>query len=174
MAEFDPPRFDRLGLPGALVLLKDRMKQHHLSVSLQLESESVIAPHYQVVLLYKCIRELLMNVVKHSGVKTAAITMKMPTPHMLEIHIKDEGVGFRLAEDHSEMPGHHFGLRSVRERIQELGGQLHIESDIGKGCSVTITLPLRQTQETRVAQTIRKDRVESQEHDSDQQTLPLP
>lgn len=174
MAEFDPPHFDRLGLSGALVWLKDRMLQHQLSVSLQLENESVVVPHYQVVLLYKSIRELLMNVVKHAGVKTAIITMKTHANQRLEITVKDEGVGFRMHAEHSPQAGHHFGLPSVRERIRDLGGEFHIETDVGKGCMVRLILPLRQTEAVRAAQTSGRDRVvETHEHDPDQQTLPL-
>lgn len=175
MAEFDPPQFDQLGLPGALVWLKDRMQQHGLSVNLQLESELAVLPHYQVVLLYKSIRELLMNVVKHAGVKTAMLTMKTHANDRLEITVKDEGVGFRTLDENSPTPGHHFGLQSVRERMQDLGGHLHIESDIEKGCTVTLSLRLRERQETRAAQTARPDRVaERREHDPHQQRLPLP
>jgi len=174
MAEFDPPHFQELGLAGALVWLKDRMQQHDLGVTLQLESESVILPHYQVVLLYKSIRELLMNVVKHAGVKTAAISMRMRAGQTLEITVKDQGIGFRLPKDNSAQPGDHFGLRSVGQRIQDLGGQLHIESAIGKGCTVTFTLPLRHTEADRAAETVPRDRVITMPHDPHQQTLPLP
>ena len=174
MAEFDPPQFKELGLPGALVWLKDRMQQHDLSVTLQLENDAVTVPHYQVVLLYKGIRELLMNVVKHAGVKTVAIAMRRQAGHALTITVKDEGVGFRMPTDHSLTPERHFGLRSVGERIQDLGGQLRIESDIGKGCTVTITVPLRYTEADRAAEALRKDRVITVQDDPHQQTLPLP
>jgi signal transduction histidine kinase len=173
MAEFDPPQFEELGLPGALVWLKDRMQQHNLSVTLQLASDSVIVPHYQAVLLYKSIRELLMNVVKHAGVKTATIAMGMQAGHTLRITIKDEGRGFRMPTSDALKPERHFGLRSVGERIQDLGGKLRIESDIGKGCTVTITVPLQYTEADRAAETILKDRVITVQHDPHQQTLPL-
>ena len=69
--------------------------------------------------------------------------MKTKAGHTLEMTVKDKGIGFRMPSDNLPNPGHHFGLRSVAERIQDLGGQLHIESDIGKGCTVTLTIPLR-------------------------------
>jgi signal transduction histidine kinase len=174
MAEFDPPQFKELGLPGALVWLKDRMQQHDLSVTLQLESASVIVPHYQVVLLYKSIRELLMNVIKHAGVKTVTIGMRIQAGHVLTITVKDEGRGFLTPTGNSLKPERHFGLRSVGERIQDLGGQLRIESDNGKGCTATITVPLRYIEADRAAETIQKDRVLTVQHDPHQQTLPLP
>ena len=173
MADFDPPEFEQLGLSGALVWLKDRMEQYGLSLRLQIQSESVFLPHYQVVLLYKSVRELLMNVVKHAGVKTAAITMRKPGGDTLEITVKDDGVGFLVSNDLAPKEGHHYGLESVRQRIRDLGGALHIDSDVGKGCTVTLTLSLRQTQAIQAAQTTRRDRVAMHEHNPDQQSLPL-
>jgi signal transduction histidine kinase len=173
MAEFDPPQFEQLGLTEALLWLKDRMQQHDLSVSVQLESVSVVVPHYHVVLLYKSIRELLMNVVKHAGVKTASLAMRVHNRHTLEITVKDEGIGFLKGKDNSSKPGHHMGLRSVGQRMQDLGGMLHLESDMGKGCTVTLTLPLRHTEADRAAETIPSDGVTTSMYDPDQQTLPL-
>jgi signal transduction histidine kinase len=175
MAEFAPPQFEQLGLSGSLVWLKDRMEQHGLNVNLHLDTEFVVLPHYQIVLLYKSIRELLMNVVKHAGVKIADIATIIHAGHSLEIIVKDQGVGFRMPTNNSPKPGHYFGLASVRQRIQDLGGQLHIETDIGKGCSATLTIPLRQWEVMRAAQTALPDRVAgNQERDPGQITLPLP
>src|SRR5688572_6579431 len=82
--------------------------------------------------------------------------------------------GFLTPTGNSLKPERHFGLRSVGERIQDLGGQLRIESDIGKGCTATITIPLRYIEADRAAKTIQKDRVLTVQHDPHQQTLPLP
>ena len=178
MAEFDPPQFDQLGLPGALVWLKDRMRQHGLLVTLHMESESVVLPRHHVVLLYKCIRELLMNVVKHAKVSTATITMRMNARHMLEIIVQDQGAGFQPRTETPPVASHNFGLRSVRERVQDLGGLFHLQSDIGQGCTVTLTLPAGTTSkpsEARAAQTLRQSRViETPKHDPNQEILPLP
>ena len=174
MAEFDPPHFEHMSLSEALVWLKDRMQQHDLSVSLQMEAQAVTVPHYQVVLLYKSIRELLMNVVKHAGVKSAALSMRMQTRDTLEITVKDQGIGFRMPTNSAPKAGHHFGLANVRQRIEDLGGHIHIESKVGKGCTVTLLLPLRQTEANRAADTIQKERVIRVEPDPHQQTLPLP
>ena len=177
MAEFNPPDFDQLGLSGALVWLKDRFQQHDLLVTLQMECELVILPHHQVILLYKCVRELLMNVVKHAQVKTATITMTMNAEHTLEITVQDQGSGFQPSMEKSSIPGHHFGLRSVRERLEDLGGRFDIQSDIGKGCTVTLSLPIGELEElpaSRAAQYITQDRVvEKPKADPHQETLPL-
>src|SRR5262245_36740265 len=177
MAEFDPPQFDQVGLPAALVWLKDRMQQYDLLVTLHMECESVVLPRHHVILLYKCIRELLMNVVKHARVNTATITMRMNADHMLEITVQDQGPGFRPSTEMRQRPGHPFGLRSVRERVEALGGRFHIQSDTGQGCTVTLALPFRQTpdfQEERAAQTTRQDRVlEKPKRDPNQEPMPL-
>ncbi|HKT36346.1 MAG TPA: DUF4118 domain-containing protein [Nitrospira sp.] len=178
MAEFDPPRFDQLGLPGALLWLKDRMQQHDLLVTMHMESKSVVLPHDHVVLLYKCIRELLMNVVKHANVNKATVTMKMAADSTLELTVKDDGVGFRPMLNVRQPPtGYNFGLRKVRERIEDLGGRFHIESKLGQGCTVTLALPIAvsgQLQQNRAAYTAQQDRVaQESEANPNQQALPL-
>lgn len=177
MAEFNPPHFDQLGLSGALVWLKDRMQQHNLVVTLHMECESVMLPHHQVVLLYKCVRELLMNVAKHAKVKTATIRMMMNANQTLEITVQDQGIGFRPSKDAPLIPGHHFGLHSVRDRMEDLGGRFDLKSDVGKGCTVTLSLPigeLGEFQESHAAQKILYDRVVGKpKTDPNQETLPL-
>jgi signal transduction histidine kinase len=181
MAELDPPGLDASGLPAALVWLKDRMQQFDLLVTLHLESESFVLPHHQVVLLYKSIRELLMNVVKHAKVNSATVTMRTKAGQELEITVQDQGLGFRpefgSSMESRHLPGHHFGLRSVRARVENLGGKLHIRSEIGEGCTVTLTLPLRETLEVpeeRAAATTQQDRVAIRpQTDPSQQLLPL-
>ncbi|HEX6532069.1 MAG TPA: DUF4118 domain-containing protein [Nitrospira sp.] len=176
MAEFNPPDFTQLGLSGSLVWLKDRMQQHDLLVSLHMDCESVVLPHHQVVLLYKCVRELLMNVVKHAKVKTANITMTMKGNQTLEITVQDQGIGFCPTEETPRIPGHHFGLRSVRERVEDLGGRFDIQSAIGKGCTVTLSLTtceVRELEDSRAAENYKRDRVVAKlQSDPNQETFP--
>ena len=141
------------------------MQQHDLQVAMEIECESLLLPHTHVVLLYRSVRELLMNVVKHAKVREATVVLKITSDHMLQITVRDAGRGFARTMKPAANAGDHFGLSSVRERIEEEGGQVHIESEDGKGCTVTITLPLEGVDgvvEMRAAQTQRQDRVTEQ------------
>ena len=94
------------------------------------------------ICLYRVIQELLFNVVKHAGVKQAGIEIRRLGDHSIKIEISDKGCGFSadgLAE--SIRKGKCFGLLSIRERIEGLGGQLNVISAVGQGTTVILTLP---------------------------------
>ena len=79
------------------------------------------------VILFRAVRELLFNVLKHAG-KHARVTMRRNGEH-LRVIVEDNGVGFapdKLAAASGEIEG--FGLFSIRERLNYFGGQMEIES----------------------------------------------
>ena len=177
MAEFSPPDFDQMGLPDALMWLKDRMQQHDLLVTLHLDSESRTLPRNYIVLLYKSVRELLMNVVKHAKVHVATVLMRVTGDGMVQVTVQDHGPGFTFSREKLQAPGHHFGLRSIQDRVEEMGGHVEIVSEAGRGCTVTLALPLEkssQSQQWLAAGATRPDRVglTAKSHPDDN-TLPL-
>ncbi len=102
-------------------------------------------PEDQSVLLFQSVRELLMNTRKHAGTSEAAVVLE-PMSDRLRITVSDKGAGFDLAAVAVAEPAgglfYKFGLFSMRERMRSLGGALELESALGKGTIVTLTLPL--------------------------------
>lgn len=82
------------------------------------------------------VREALQNIVRHSGCRTANITVK--TDSSLQVTVQDHGQGF----DAQSLPAGHYGLRGMRERVLALGGGFEIESEPGRGTMLTISFPL--------------------------------
>jgi PAS domain S-box-containing protein len=96
------------------------------------------------VLLYQAVRELLFNVVKHSGVKRARVCAKPAAAGWIEILVSDQGRGFDPAQfraGRSADAG--FGLFGIRERLASVGGRLEIESKPGRGCRFRLVAPLQ-------------------------------
>ncbi len=94
------------------------------------------------VMLFMIVRELLLNVVKYAGVTTARVEM---TNHLDEVHIlvADEGRGFDpSAQPLRDCVTHGYGLFSIRERLQQVGGQMQIDSAPGQGTQIRVTVPL--------------------------------
>lgn len=91
------------------------------------------------VLLYKTVRELLFNVVKHAQADYVSIKIRRVSDK-LEIDVMDNGVGV------CPLPGSGYGLISVTERINYLGGTLETlpNTDTGTGTRVSIVVPLPQ------------------------------
>jgi len=95
------------------------------------------------VLLFRDVRELLINVVKHAHAHKVKVTVRKVGSNIY-VSVADDGVGFDIAEVSSiatKTGG--FGLFSIRERLERLGGHLEVESKRGHGTKVTITAPLK-------------------------------
>lgn len=87
--------------------------------------------------LYRVAQEAMHNTTKHA--RASRVTLKLAIDDsMLALEIADNGIGF---DPDQEFPGH-LGLRSMRERIEGLGGQLFIDSELQKGTRVRATIPL--------------------------------
>ena len=96
------------------------------------------------ILLFRDVRELLINVVKHARASRVKVFSRR-VGKQINVTVEDNGVGFNLSEVASiaaETGG--FGLFSIRERLEQVGGQLEIDSELGRGTTVTIIAPLKQ------------------------------
>jgi len=149
VAELSPSVLRDLGLPAALKWLGEYMQKLSMTVTVTLpEQPPLTVPEDQAVLLFQSVRELLINASKYAGTGAATVTLEYLDDH-LRIRVRDEGVGFDVtsAADGSAPGGasSKFGLFSIRERMQALGGSFEIESAPGQGVTATLTLPLPST-----------------------------
>jgi CheY-like chemotaxis protein/anti-sigma regulatory factor (Ser/Thr protein kinase) len=142
MAKLNPPVLDELGLPSALNWLAKQMPLHGLLVEVHVSDEQVTLPDDQAVLLFQSVRELLINVAKHAGTDRATVSLKIDPDQQLRIEVQDHGRGFDQAAMEAKTENGHFGLFSVRERMQAMGGGLDVKSRPGEGTTVTMMLPL--------------------------------
>jgi CheY-like chemotaxis protein len=88
------------------------------------------------ILIFRAVRELLFNVVKHAGVDRAFIEVEQPNPCSLRIIVRDQGRGF------SPNASEKFGLFGLRERITYIGGTIEVESTPQKGTRISFAVPL--------------------------------
>jgi signal transduction histidine kinase len=94
------------------------------------------------VVLFRSVRELLVNVVKHAKVATARVQLDTTIDGRARIVVSDTGAGFNpeaLRAWDGTSGG--FGLFSVRERLEALGGRLDIDSAPSRGARFTIVGP---------------------------------
>jgi CheY-like chemotaxis protein/anti-sigma regulatory factor (Ser/Thr protein kinase) len=133
-------------LPAALAWLAEQMPLHGLSVEVRLAQDDVTLPDDEGVLLFQSVRELLINVAKHAGTDRATVALRVDEQRRLHVSVEDRGRGFEPAAIEAKPSGEHFGLFSVRERMQAMGGWLDIRSAIGRGTTVTLVLPLAEAQ----------------------------
>lgn len=141
--QLSPPMLDELGLSAGIEWMADEMHNMY-QLEVVTHDDGLPKPLDPAVstTLFRAVRELLINTAKHAAVKTATVSTALATGSKLQVTVSDTGTGFD--PDHAPITGSAggFGLLSVRERIQLMGGEVHIHSVPGEGTTVRITLPL--------------------------------
>jgi CheY-like chemotaxis protein len=154
------------GLTAGLIWLGNSMSKYDLSVTVH-EADRCDAhiPEAHAILLFQSVRELLINTWKHAQVDKADVVMTHGDGH-LNIQVHDTGLGFDLAATERRHSGisSKFGLFSIRERMNALGGSFDIQSVSGKGTTATLTLPLGTSAELSVSTPLPKERPVTQSH----------
>ena len=96
------------------------------------------------IIFYQSIRELLINVVKHAQATTATVMVSKDDTWM-RVRIEDDGKGFLVSPDGFKVSAQGgYGLFSISERFQHLGGAFTVESKLSLGTTVDLELPLVQ------------------------------
>ncbi|MGE2718242.1 GAF domain-containing protein [Mycolicibacterium celeriflavum] len=137
-----PPVLDDLGLAGGLASLARSIPQVGIEVDL---AERRLPDHIELA-LYRIAQECLQNVVKHAKATSARLTFTVDSSDnggVARLEIVDDGVGFDTFEHPlggDDMGG--YGLLSMAERAEIVGGRLNIRSRPGAGTAVTATIPL--------------------------------
>jgi signal transduction histidine kinase len=132
---------NHVGLVAALAdFLKDFSEVRKIPVDLKVDHPEVIRFSSQVeIQLIRIIHEALTNIVKHAHATKAKITIENDND-TAAITIEDDGKGF--CEGKSPEPSLHFGLQTMKDRAESVGGGLSVCSSPGRGTRLTIQLPL--------------------------------
>jgi PAS domain S-box-containing protein len=111
--------------------------KHGLAVHVRARGTVDLPSETLANLLYRTAQELLFNVVKHARAKEADITLRQHG-HCIGLSVSDQGRGFDPQQLRA-MTG--YGLLSIRERIELLGGRVKIRSAPGEGSTVLVIVP---------------------------------
>ena len=141
--ELSPPVLQEKGLAAALDWLAEHVAETHgLRLATEVASDLHVSEEDLRTLLFRSVRELVFNVVKHADVDTATLRAHQ-TDAGCVIEVVDEGAGFDPdALDDEGDPDTHFGLFSVRKRLDLVGGRLTIDAAPGEGTRARIEVPL--------------------------------
>lgn len=146
-----PPLLDELGLGSALRWYAEGFeKRSGIKVHLELDNPTRLAPEMEVT-LFRVAQESLINVHRHSGSATAIIRLST-TKDRIVLQVEDQGRGISR-ELLAAIPSGvtlGVGLRGMRERVQDFGGELEISSS-GRGTEVKAAIPVGAQQSGSVA-----------------------
>jgi PAS domain S-box-containing protein len=134
--DLSPPLLYDVGLVAAAEWLAERMKERYgLTVALEVKRQIDGLDEIVRVTLYRALREALINAAKHASTDHASVEIEERAGR-ISITITDGGVGFEV-----ESVTGRFGLIGMRKRIEHLGGSVQIDSEIGRGTTVSLSLP---------------------------------
>ena len=88
--------------------------------------------------LFRIAQEALNNVTKHAQTERVAVTLRILNEEAWLL-VEDQGVGFD--PDRRPADGEGFGLTSMKERVEILGGTLEVRSSPGEGTAIMVKLP---------------------------------
>jgi len=132
----------RLGLRAALEELCEGMsKRYSVNFTVQCDQDPGVLHDETATILFKSARELLFNVVKHAKTDTARVLLSKENDS-IKLIVEDNGRGFATPPDEGPWnAGTGLGLFGIRERVQDIGGTIRIESQPGKITRIILLLP---------------------------------
>jgi len=132
-----PASLEDQGLVPALRELSAKWQDHHqIPVSLHVQGERELPLSVEQA-LFRVSQEALNNIAQHAQASQVTVVLEYAPDH-ISLNIKDNGQGFNLQDS---PPHQSLGIRSMEERIAEVSGELIIESQIGTGTILQISVP---------------------------------
>lgn len=129
---------DEMGLPEAVERLAlDLRARYGLDVSVESSDDAKPLSGSVRALLFRGLRELLINVSRHAGTDRAEVRL-LREGEKLVVAVSDGGAGFDAATQ--RLTG--FGTSHLSEQLERLGGKLEIDSAPGRGTRVRMVAPL--------------------------------
>ncbi|HNW60393.1 MAG TPA: PAS domain S-box protein [bacterium] len=141
--ELSPPVLYELGfIPAVKWLIRQFEDKYDLVVEFQESDVPGFIPEQTRIVLFQAVRELLTNAAKYAHASLLKVSIYR-RQEQFEVIVEDDGVGFDpgkiilVKKDNSG-----FGLFNIRQRLESLGGELHIVSDSQAGTRIEMIVPL--------------------------------
>jgi signal transduction histidine kinase len=138
-----PPLLDEAGLCSALTwYVQGFSERSKIKVDLDIPPDFGRLPRERETAVFRVVQECLTNIHRHSGSPTAKVRITQDDGHV-RVWVEDKGKGIppekRAQIASSGTPG--VGVRGMRERLRQLGGDMEIHSESGKGTKISVQLP---------------------------------
>jgi len=140
--DLSPTVLESLGVSAAVrFLLEEFGKSSNIAVAADIdEVNDLLAPKVQRH-IYRIFQEALTNIGRHAQARQVKAMIK-GSEQCIDVLIQDDGKGFEVGEvlaDRSK--ARRFGLATIKERVQLIGGSLDLKSELGSGTKITFTVP---------------------------------
>jgi signal transduction histidine kinase len=149
--ELRPTALDDLGLQAALANYSEGWTERS-RIEVDFHStglDGIRLPPLIETTLYRVVQEALTNVLKHSTAKSVSVVLQRSLGQVMAV-IEDDGKGFDADSPvNINSPERRLGLLGMRERVALVGGTLAVESNLGKGTTLLVRIPLTDETEER-------------------------
>jgi len=129
------------GLAAALEwLAAETRKNYNVEVTIETDSSANPKAADVRIFLFRAVRELLLNSVKHAVGSAVHITTQNLRPDKVRVIVADGGPGFDPTSLDAQRGSQTFGLLNIRERVSSFGGEFHINRGPKRGSRITLSL----------------------------------
>jgi signal transduction histidine kinase len=158
--ELAPPVLYEHGLAAALEwLAAETRKNYNVQVTLEADSSANPKAADVRIFLFRAVRELLLNSMKHAVGSAVHIAMQHLRPDKIRIIVADDGPGFDPTSlDDKRTDAQTFGLLNIRDRVRSFGGKFHIDSAPKRGTQITLWLPRGPAAQVKSADALKRSR----------------
>jgi signal transduction histidine kinase len=137
-----PAQLDDLGLVHALQYLAEQEnKRTGLDVQFKVEGNRQRLDKLVETVIFRVAQEALTNTRRHAKVESAQMSLNFSHPSVT-LRVQDAGRGFNPQEE--PVAPHGWGLAGMRERVESVGGELHIHAAPGEGTLVVVVIPVQE------------------------------
>lgn len=139
--ELSPTVLYELGLGPAIEWLLEQRSGCGIELKLHDQIDGTPLRREVSITLFRAIRELLANLIKHSGARVAHVDLDADQ-RSVRAEVRDDGAGFDVKQALSRKPQEQgLGLANIRERLEHLGGSMQIDSAPGQGTRIQLMIP---------------------------------
>lgn len=140
-----PSPLDDLGLLATLEEAVVNWQKRHTNIDFNLKVDGDISGLNETInmTVFRVVQESITNAIRHAEASRITVSVQrkvLAEKDQLVLSIRDDGKGMEVLDFHSDVD---FGLLGMRERAQSLGGTFQLDSALGAGVHLTITLPLQ-------------------------------
>lgn len=138
-----PIQLDRLGLTETLNhLIKNIINASTINIEYEINQIDNLINKNSEIIVFRILQELMNNIIKHSNATEVTIIVSVEEEN-LHIFVQDNGVGFDYEKYiNNEKMKFGLGLSSIIERVKILSGKYKIKSEINKGTTIVILIPI--------------------------------
>lgn len=139
-----PPSLSKEDFSEILDWIIKKMEKHNLNVIIEDDNKPKPLDEEVRIPLHQSVKELLFNVIKHSGENEAHVTISREG-EMMKVTVEDHGKGFNMKGEEPVLTDEGgFGLFNIRERMDFIGGKFEIFSEPSDGTKAILYAPLKE------------------------------